>query len=131
MQKFLALVLCALATPAAADDPMTAAEFEAYVTGKTLSYSQYNEIFGIEEYLPNRQVRWKVSEDDCHYGHWYEKEGLICFTYDYDVGEHCWTFWKGETGLKALSTNDLPGAELSEVEQTTNGLSCPAPDVGV
>jgi hypothetical protein len=130
MRVFLPLVAALFPLAAAASDPMSAAEFEAYVTGKTLTYSQFGTVFGIEEYLPGRKVRWQVAED-CQYGHWYEKGGLICFAYEYDPGEHCWTFWREADGLRALSVDDLPGSELSEVRQTTDGLACPAPDVGV
>jgi hypothetical protein len=127
----LALFLSAAALPALAAEPMTAEEFDAYVTGKTLTYSQYGQIFGIEEYLPDRKVRWQFTEDECQYGSWFERDGLICFVYEYDPTEHCWTFWKEGDGLAALSVNDAPGSELSEVAQTTQGLSCPGPDVGV
>lgn len=128
----LALFLSALPTlPALAADPMTAEEFDAYVTGKTLTYSQFGSVFGIEEYLPGRKVRWQVVEDDCQYGSWFERDGLICFVYEYDPTEHCWTFWREGDGLAALSVNDAPGAELSEVAQTTDGLNCPGPEVGV
>ncbi|MCB6178663.1 hypothetical protein LHP98_11040 [Rhodobacter sp. Har01] len=131
----LALVLSfALSAPlpaGAGDVPMTAAEFDAYVTGKTLTYSQFGSVFGIEEYLPGRKVRWKFTADDCQYGSWYEKEGLICFTYEYDPEDHCWTFWQDGEGLRALSVNDAPGSELSEVAQSSEGLNCPGPDVGV
>lgn len=111
--------------------PMSAAEFDAYATGKTLTYSQYGEIFGTEEYLPNRRVRWQVTGDICQYGRWYEKDGLICFTYEYSEGEHCWSFWHEDGGLKALSVDDPPESELSEVKDATQGLTCPEPDVGV
>ncbi|WP_225030286.1 hypothetical protein [Xinfangfangia pollutisoli] len=128
----LTLALWPALAPAGQDDaPMTAAEFDAYVTGKTLTYSQYGSVFGIEEYLPGRKVRWKFSEDECQYGSWYPKDEMICFTYEYDASEHCWTFWHKGEGLVALSVNDAPGAELNEVAQTGQGLNCPGPDVGV
>jgi hypothetical protein len=124
--------LLALATGAvAAEDPMTAAEFDAYVTGKTLTYTQYGSVFGIEQYLPDRRVAWRPTGMDCEYGHWFEKGDLICFVYEYSPGEHCWTFWQEGAGLRARSVDDVPGAELSEVAQTTDGLNCPGPDVGV
>lgn len=130
--RALALATIAALAPcaASAQDPMTAEEFDAYATGKTLTYSQYGEIYGTEEYLPNRRVRWQVTGDICQYGRWYEKGGLICFAYEYSDGEHCWSFWQEDGGLRALSTEDLPGDELSEVKDATRGLSCPA-DVGV
>jgi hypothetical protein len=129
-----AALLAALPLPLAAasgETPMSAEEFDAYVTGKTLTYSQFGQVFGIEEYLPGRKVRWKFTEDECQYGSWYPKDDLICFLYEYDPVEHCWSFWREGDGLRALSVNDLPGAELSEVAQTQNGLNCPGPDVGV
>jgi len=126
-----ALLFALAATPALSDDFMTAEEFDAYVTGKTLTYSQYGSEFGIEEYLPGRHVAWRPQGEDCKYGSWFQKGDLICFTYEYDSGEHCWTFWQDETGLRALSTEDAPGAELSEVFQTADGLNCPGPEVGV
>lgn len=125
-----ALLLSAL--PGLADQPITAEEFDAYVTGKTLTYAQYGDVFGIEEYLPDRRVRWQFTEDTCQYGRWYPKEGgLICFAYEYDSEEHCWSFWRENGRLRALSVNDAPGAELTEVAQTDRGLACPGPDVGV
>lgn len=131
MRVVPALCLALFPLAAAAADPMSAAEFDAYVTGKTLTYSQYGEIFGTEEYLPNRRVRWQVTGDICQYGRWYEKGGLICFTYEYSEGEHCWSFWHEDGGLKALSVDDPPESELSEVKDATRGLTCPEPDVGV
>ena len=125
------LALLLLPLPALAETPMTAAEFDAYVTGKTLTYSQFGTIFGIEEYLPGRKVRWAFTEDICQYGTWYEEAGNICFVYEYDPTPHCWRFWQEGDGLKALSVNDAPGSELSEVAQTDQPLSCAGPDVGV
>lgn len=131
--RALALATIAALAPsiALAQDPMTAEEFDAYATGKTLTYSQYGKIYGTEEYLPGRRVRWQVTGDICQYGRWYEKGGLICFAYEYSQGEHCWSFWQEDGGLKALSVDDLPGEELSEVKDATRGLTCPELDVGV
>ncbi|MFM7444053.1 MAG: hypothetical protein ACKO2N_09100, partial [Tabrizicola sp.] len=54
-----------------ADTPLTAEEFESHVTGKTLTYQQFDDIFGIEEYLPDRKVRWSIAPNECQYGTWY------------------------------------------------------------
>jgi hypothetical protein len=130
-QLLRAAILAALPVAALAQTPMTGDEFDAYVTGKTLTYSQYGTIFGTEEYLPDRRVRWAFTEDLCQYGSWYPQDENICFVYEYDPVPHCWTFWKDGDRLMALSVNDAPGAELSEVEQTDTPLACPGPDVGV
>jgi hypothetical protein len=126
-----AAILATLPLAAMAQTPMTGDEFDAHVTGKTLTYSQYGTIFGIEEYLPDRRVRWAFTEDLCQYGSWYPQDENICFVYEYDPVPHCWTFWKDGDRLRALSVNDAPGAELSEVAQTDTPLTCPGPDVGV
>lgn len=123
--------LLACATPALAETPITAEEFEAHVTGQTATYEQYDGVFGIEEYLPDRKVRWSVAPNECQYGSWYPEGEHICFVYEYDPNPACWTFWLRGGALVALSISDLPGAELYEVESNQQPLPCPGPDVGV
>ncbi|SEM96745.1 hypothetical protein SAMN04488103_102582 [Gemmobacter aquatilis] len=117
--------------PALAGDPLTAAEFEAYAQGKTLTYAMGGQVFGTEQYLPNRRVRWAFTQDVCKEGWWYEEAGLICFAYDGENDPQCWKFWQDGARLKAQFEGDPEGTELTEVEQTTKPLSCPGPDVGV
>lgn len=133
MQRLLpALALLAAMTPAQAQTQtaLTAEEFEAHVTGYTITYQQFSGVFGIEEYLPGREVRWSVAENLCRYGSWYPEGDAICFVYEYDPTPHCWTFWLQGGTLRALSVNDLPGAELTAVDRSETPLSCPGPDVG-
>lgn len=120
-----------LATPALAEAPLTAEAFEAHVTGHTLTYTQFGSVYGVEEYLPGRKVRWSVAPDECQYGTWYPQDDYICFVYDYDPDPSCWTFWLREGRLVALSIADAPGAELQEAERSQSPLPCPGPDVGV
>lgn len=127
----LLLALCCLALPAAAQTPLTATEFEAHVTGKTLTYQQYDFIFGVEEYLPDRKVRWSVAPNECQYGTWYQEGENICFLYEYSPVPACWTFWLQGGVLHALSVHEAPGAELHVVDTSTQPLPCPGPDVGV
>lgn len=128
--RALTLVLVVLPFAAMAETPITAEAFEAHVTGKTITYRQFDGVFGIEEYLPDRKVRWSVSPDQCQYGSWYPEGDDICFVYEYDPTPACWTFWLRDGALVALSTASAPGAELYEVEATANPLPCPGPDVG-
>lgn len=120
-----------LACPALAETPVSVEAFEAHVTGRTLTYRQFDHVFGIEEYLPGRKVRWSTAPNECLYGSWYPQGDAICFVYEYDPTPACWTFWLKDGALVALSTNGLPGEELHEVEASTQGLPCPGPDVGV
>lgn len=128
----LCLALAVAATPALAETPLSPEAFEAHVTGKTITYQQFDFVFGIEEYLPGRQVRWSVAPDLCQYGTWYPEGDDICFVYEDDpLTPHCWTFWLRDGALVALSTLAAPGAELTEIDRSDQGLSCPGPDIGV
>lgn len=131
-----ALVL-GLATQAQPQSPMTGAEFEAYVTGRTLTYATGGVPYGIEQYLPGRRVLWAFIGDTCRHGQWYEDDGRICFVYDYDdydylsdPGPHCWTFHATADGLRALFDGNDPATELVEVEQSPSPMICQGPLVG-
>ncbi len=126
---FAALAMTTL--PAFAETAMTADEFDAYATGKTLTYSMGGDVFGTEQYLPNRRVRWAFTQEECRDGYWYEENELICFVYEHDATPQCWKFWTDGDGLKARFENDPAGTELSEVAQTNGPLICAGPDVGV
>jgi hypothetical protein len=126
-----ALALVLLATPAAPQTPLTAEEFEAHVTGKTITYQQQDSFFGIEEYLEGRKVRWSVAPGECQYGSWYAEGPYICFVYEYDPVPHCWTFFKENGALVALSDTGIPGFELYETDRSDTPLDCPGPDIGV
>lgn len=132
-----ALILClALLSAAAAhaqsqSRAMTGQEFEDYATGKTLTYASEGQVYGVEQYLPNRRVRWAFVDDTCRIGHWYEDAGEICFVYEHDATPQCWTFELSGGKLMARFASDLPGTELSEVAQTTDPLVCTGTDIGV
>jgi hypothetical protein len=119
-------------TPAPLSPPMTAAEFEAYSTGKTLTYGLGGEVYGIEQYLPGRQVLWAFTGDSCRKGYWYDAGAEICFVYEGDMdGPECWTFHRTEGGILARFMGATSAPDLSEVRQSSNPLACPGPDVGV
>lgn len=128
IRPLLALLLTAL--PAAAAQPMSGGEFEAYVTGKTLTYADSGQPYGVERYLPGRRVVWAFVGDECRYGTWYEADGQICFLYENDPGAQCWTFQRTGAGLRAHFVGDPDGAPLVEVEEDPDALHCPGPDVG-
>jgi hypothetical protein len=125
------LALALACTPALAETPVTPEGFEAHVTGQTITYQQAGQIFGIEEYLANRAVRWSVAPGLCQYGIWYPDGDEICFVYEDDPTPSCWTFWLRDGALVALFAGDIPGNELYETDRNTQGLDCPGPDVGV
>lgn len=126
-----AVLAVLLATPALAETPITPEAFEAHVTGKTITYRQFESVFGIEEYLEGRKVRWSVAPNECQYGSWYPSGEDICFVYEYDPTPACWTFWLRDGALVARSVTAAPGEELYEVNADSQPLPCPGPDVGV
>ena len=126
----LTVLVAALALPAAAAEPMSAAEFEAYVTGRTLTYNSGGTPYGAEQYLKNRRVRWAFLGDDCVEGEWFESGGMICFVYENNIDPQCWSFEKGLSGLIARFRNDPEATQLYEARQTDEPLLCLGPKVG-
>jgi hypothetical protein len=124
------LVLTLLTVQATtAAEPLTGAQFDAYVTGKTLTFADHGKPYGSEQYLPNKRVRW-ASGDTCLDGHWFEQDDQICFAYQDGSGPECWTFYLEDDRLTAQF-----GAEDSthtyEAWDSMGALSCAAPGLGV
>lgn len=137
----LPLPLCAEPLAPPQDPPqtlgqaLTAAEFETYALGKTLTYGANGAVWGQEEYLPDRQVVWAFTGEPCEYGHWTEVSTpdagpMICFTYEQNPNVSCWQFFKGQSGLVAAFIGGQ-APELAEVAQTEQPMQCPGPKVGV
>lgn len=132
MIRSLALAALMLAPlPAAAQDPMSAAQFDAYTRGKTFYYGAGGAPYGGEEYLDNRQVRWSFLDGDCQSGEWYPRGDHICFVYENRPDPQCWSFFESAAGLVARFEGDTATTELYEVEQTDAPLMCLGPEVGV
>lgn len=130
MLRRAALILC-LASPSVAAEPVTIGEFEGFATGRTLTYSLGGEVYGIEQYLPDRRVLWAFKGDECHEGYYYEDQGQVCFVYDYEPTPQCWRFFRDASGLRASFAGDPEGAEPAALAEAPGALVCPGPDVGV
>lgn len=125
----LALTLSGL--PALAE-PMSAAEFEAYVSGKTLYYGRSGIAYGAEIYHENRRVTWSFLDGECKDGYWYEAEpSNICFVYEDRSDPQCWTFEQTSRGLRATFMNDPDTTELYEAQDMGEDLVCLGPKIGV
>ncbi|MBY6162177.1 hypothetical protein KUV73_14920 [Mameliella alba] len=133
MKQILALSLtCALTClPAFAAGPMSASDFESYVTGKTLYFGLNGEAYGVEKYLPDRKVQWSFLDGKCKDGMWYEQAGQICFVYEDNPEPQCWSFFKEGSGLRAVFENDPASTVLYEAQQNDDPMLCYGPDVGV
>lgn len=126
-----ALCLALSAGPAPADEPVGAEAFEAYTTGKTLIYGNAGGPYGIEEYLPGRQVRWSFLDGDCVEGTWFPEGEAICFRYEAYERTQCWLFFQSDTGLTAQPLEDPEGSSLYEVSRSKGPMICKGPEVGV
>ncbi len=125
IRTILPVLAVTLALPAmAAETPMTADQFDNYSRGKTLTFGLGGRPYGIEEYLPRRQVIWQFLGEQCRRGVWYEEEGQICFVYEHDPSPQCWTFFQTDRGVRARFAGDPAEAPLVEVEETSDNLKC-------
>jgi len=133
--RLSALISCcllfAVTAAAAAQDRMSAEEFDSYTRGKTFYYGSDGQPYGAEEYLGNRRVRWSFLDGKCRAGYWYEQDGEICFVYEDRPEPQCWSFRRTAGGLVARFENDPEHRELYEVEQSEEPLMCLGPEVGV
>ncbi|TNF65027.1 MAG: hypothetical protein EP307_00910 [Rhodobacteraceae bacterium] len=127
----LGAVLLSPVRPAEAQAPMTAAEFEAYTTGKTLFYGVNGQIYGAERYLPDRRVEWSFLDGECKEGVWYEEAGNICFAYEDWGVPQCWRFTQTPGGLIAQFQGDDGDTNLYEAQETGEELQCLGPKIGV
>ncbi len=121
-----------MATASFSADPMTAAEFEAYVEGKTLYFGTEGTVpYGVEKYLGDRRVLWSFLDGECKDGVWYEEaEGEICFVYEGSPEIHCWSFFEEAGGLRAVFENEPDSTILYEVSDSDDALMCRGPEVG-
>ncbi len=102
------------------------------VTGRTLTYSRPGDPhYGAEQYFPGRRVTWAFADGYCMDGHWYPKDGLICFAYHDLDGEICWEFFLRSGRLAARVAGDPPGETVYIVDEKEGGIDCKLPGVGV
>ena len=129
---FRSLILSlSLIAGAASSEPMSAAEFEAYVTGKTLYYGRSGEAYGAEIYHENRRVTWSFLDGECKEGRWFAEGPLICFVYEDRPDPQCWTFEQGPGGLIATFENNPASTELYEAQDIGEKMVCLGPKIGV
>lgn len=125
-----ACLMASAAAPILAAEPLSGAEFDAYATGKTLTFAEDGLPYGAEQYLPGQRVRWAFDQDTCKEGIWYERDQNICFVYEDGLQPQCWQFFVEEDKLRAVFQG-TSGTELYEAWATEGPLACMAPSLGV
>lgn len=129
--KKLALLIVLLGSAAAAQESMSAEEFDRYTRGKTLFFGQNGRAYGAEIYKEDRRVQWSFLDGECKDGEWYEDNGLICFVYEDNPTPQCWSFEKGPSGLIARFENRPGTTELYEAQDLGEEMLCLGPRIGV
>lgn len=125
------LILLAATSMLRAEESLSPGEFEKYVNGKTLTFSQHGMPYGIEQYFSDRSTIWSFSEGSCVRGQWYPQGGLICFIYEGGNTPQCWSFQSGDPGFTARIDGGNPANDLVVTSRTNNPIQCKGPDVGV
>ena len=119
------LIFLIFATPATAQDTMNAQGFDAYVTGRTITFrTEDNPSFGVERYLPGGRVMWSTFDGICQYGVWFESKGDICFRYEGDPEHKCWTMYNDPDGLRGVYTTRPPATVILEIPDREDPLIC-------
>lgn len=131
LDRIAAVCLALVAAPAAAQDALSASEFESYVEGRTLTYHDQGVAYGAEQYLPGRRVRWAYLDDECWEGYWYDDGPNICFVYEDSPEPKCWRFSRKAGKLSAVFIGESEGRELYEAINSPEPLVCLGPKVGV
>jgi hypothetical protein len=126
-----ALLLALLAPAAMSQTPMSPEEFEAWSTGKTLSYSVEGLVLGSEAYFPNRSVRDADTGGPCLDGTWHTEGDAVCFVYPARDGTHCWLYWRDGATVFAKPLDAAPEDPSQLVTEAATPLACPGPEVGV
>lgn len=125
MRRLLILLVLAAPAQGLAQEAMTGAEFDAYVTGKTITFRTLdNPLYGVERYLPNRRVMWSTFEGICQYGVWFESKGDICFRYNHDPEHKCWAIYDEPGGLRGVFTTRPGTTVIYEVKDRQDPLIC-------
>lgn len=130
MYRCIAVLLGLFAKTAAAQPPLSGAEFDIYTEGKTLFYGWQGEVYGVERYLPDRRVIWSFLDGNCKEGVWYELEDQICFIYEDRLDPQCWVFTRSDNGLIAQFEGRAEATELYEAVDVDEDMVCHGPDVG-
>lgn len=130
MRALLPLILALAAAQAQADDPVSAEEFDALTLGRSMTWSEFGSVYGIEQYLPGRRVRWAAVGEDCTAGHWYADGPAICFKYENDIEPDCWIITRTPGGFDAHYAANPPGTAPVTVAETPDPPACPGPEIG-
>jgi hypothetical protein len=120
-----------LSGPALSETLMTAEEFEAWSTGRTLDYFDAGTYWGSEQHLPGRRTVDTDGDGQCRKGIWFPEDDAICFQYPTIDGQFCWHFWREGDQVTAKTVESDPEIAPYAVTLSDAPPSCQGPEVGV
>ena len=129
----LAIAACLLAAPAAAEEPVSPAEFRDYAEGWTLHFSHEGEPFGQEKFGAGGETLWRFRDGTCMEGMWAAHGAQLCFYYGQGAEVLCWRALRDEEGLLVRLLGDGPdaGMELRVTDRDKSEPLCGGPGRGV
>lgn len=132
MLRILIFLICLWPGVVLSGEFLNAEEFDAATKGKTYYFSSNGSLYGAEEYLDGKRVRWSFLDGQCVEGRWWQEGQMICFAYENNDVPQCWSVKRGAGGgLIVLYENDPTKRELYEVKQSTKPMHCLGPKIGV
>ena len=126
----LGLGLILAAAPVLAETPLTAEDFDALTLGRSMTWSEFGQVYGLEQYLPNRRVRWTLLGDTCVEGSWYADGQAICFQYEDRPDPVCWKMTQAQSRLNASLVAQAGENAFVVIEETQEPMACFGPEVG-
>ncbi len=131
----LAAMFATLPLAGIAQTPMTGDEFDAYVTGNTITYGRDGSVHATAEFLPGRKYRFAFGDYPCVEGYWYEAGNQICTVdeeqlFPSDGTPECFLFFTDREGLRGRYMGDGGSdSDMIEIGKIDGPLSCSAAGV--
>lgn len=125
------LLLALAAMPATAKEIITADEFEALSTGKTLYFSFEGAPYGAEQFYKGRRSLWQYRNGECTAGAWHNDGPKLCFLYEDNFDLQCWEMYRRDGEIFVQSESATAGEELKLDRIDEVPLPCIGPDLGV
>lgn len=123
-----------MASACAAQQQISAGQFETEVAGKTVYTRSDDAVVAGEHHFRDRRVTLLFESGECLSGRWEPRGDQICYVYHEDPGRwHCWTYHDAGSGARMfrLASDDPDATRLDVTKTDTTPLHCEAEALGV
>lgn len=132
MRALLTLALFIAPQMVWAQTQLSADDFDARTSGKTITYATPDgAYYGTEQYLDGRRVRWMYSNGTCAEGIWFPEGDNLCFLYEGQINAQCWIAEDRAGRIFAYTLGTNPNDAIGSTIISDKPLACAGPDLGV